>query len=165
MGASASVSLIPLRPDFDLGTVQDVVGEEWTEDYEKQFQALANEREKISYDTFVRVYQRNLLAQSSACDLLKLLQKKFTKVLSGEGNEEAAAAVRMEKERRKKEALDVPWACPQCACEDQTGPSCGICTADNPKLAAILAEDDALKVRIHCVGYRHFANIDTAEST
>ena len=144
MGGSASVSLIPLRPEFDLDTVQDVVGEEWKPDYEKQFRAAAGDQHTVSYEQFAALYQRNLLAQTSPKGLLEMLLKKFQKIMSGEGMEEAQAAVNAERDRRIAEALAVPWQCPTCGVIDQQGAQCSICTSDNPKLAAIQAEESAL---------------------
>ena len=144
MGASASVSLIPLKNEFDLASAQNIVGEaEWNEGYEKQFRAAAGENGAVPYETFVKVYQRNILAQTSAKGLLNMLLKKFRRVLSGEGSEEAAAVVKLEQDRRIKEALAFAWTCPNCSVEDQSGRQCSICMADNPRLAAILAEESA----------------------
>lgn len=159
MGASASVSLIPLRPEFDLDTIQDVVGDDaWIPAYEKQFEAAAsargsasaststsaNNKPTVSYEQFVALYQRNLLAQTPPVGLLRNLLKKFQKILSGKGSEEADAAVRAERERREAEALSVPWDCPVCSVASQSGAECGICASDNPKLAAIRAEESNL---------------------
>ena len=146
MGASASVSNIPLRPEFDLDTVQDIVGDdEWKDVYGQQFHSVAGETGVVSYENFVSLYQRNLLQQTSPLGLLQMLRKKFTKVLSGEGSEEAMAAVKIEQQRRRKEALDVNWECPVCSVSDQQGEQCSICTAENPKLAEIAAQEAALE--------------------
>ena len=160
MGASASVSLIPLRPEFDLDTIQDVVGDDaWIPAYQKQFEAAAasargtasasasatgQSKPTVSYEQFVALYQRNLLAQTPPAGLLRGLLKKFQKIMSGEGSEEADAAVRAERERREAEALSVPWDCPVCSVASQSGAECGICASDNPKLAAIRAEESNL---------------------
>ena len=124
MGASASVSRIPLRPEFDLDTVQDIVGDaEWKDSYLDQFQAASGDGDTVSYDAFAAIYQRNLLAQTSSEGLCDMLLRKFAKVLSGEGSEEALAKVQVERERRRREALDVRWQCTVCSVDDQQGGS------------------------------------------